>query len=208
MGRFMAAVYDRMLAPTEAAGLADWRRELLGELEGDILEVGSGTGLNLRHYDPARVAHLTLTEPDPHMRAHLESAATTLGIAHDVRDCAAESLPFADASFDVAVCTLVLCSVDSPSRTLAELRRVLRPGGRLVFLEHVASDDPNLYRWQRRLEPIWRRLAGNCHVTRHSGVAIVDSGFVLDQLVPARMPKALGLVRPTVRGWATKPREG
>jgi ubiquinone/menaquinone biosynthesis C-methylase UbiE len=117
---------------------------------------------------------------------------------------AAESIPLPDASVDWVVSTLVFCSVADPGLAFAEIRRVLRPGGGFVFLEHIASDDPGTLRWQRRVEPVWRRIAGNCHLTRRTGVAIEQAGFVLEDVRRQEMRKAPSLVRPTVRGIARR----
>jgi ubiquinone/menaquinone biosynthesis C-methylase UbiE len=118
-----------------------------------------------------------------------------------VIDAAVERLPFDTGRFDVVVSTLVLCSVADPRAAVAELRRVLRPGGRLVLLEHVAADESDRRRWQGRVEPVWKRLAGNCHLTRDTAQTLVDGGFVLDVRRDS-MRKALPWVRPTIRGTA------
>lgn len=204
MPRLMAAAYDRFTAATEAAGMADWRGELLAGLSGDVLEIGAGTGHNLRWY-PASVRRLVLTEPDPHMRARLEarSGEASGPALVEVRPDGAEDLEFDDDSFDAVVSTLVLCSVPDPAVTLAEVGRVLRPGGQLVYLEHVAATDrPGTLRWQRRLEPLWRRMAGNCHLARSTGQAIVAAGFEVVDERRAPMPKAPPILRATVRGTA------
>lgn len=195
------------MAATEEACLRGWRAELLAGVEGDVLEVGAGTGANLAHYGPL-VRRLVLAEPDRHMRARLAAlvAARPPGVPVEVVDAPAERLPFADATFDAVVSTLVLCSVDDLPATLAELRRVLRPGGRLHFLEHVAATDrPGRLRWQRRLEPVWRRVAGGCRLTRTTGDAIAAAGFEVEDVTRESMRKALPVVRPTVRGRARAP---
>jgi ubiquinone/menaquinone biosynthesis C-methylase UbiE len=206
MSRLMALIYDRFMRKTEEH-LGVWREELLGELTGRGLEVGVGTGANLAHY-PAEVEHLLLVEPDPHMRRRLEArlkrdppqAAAWEPVAAGV-----EALPAPDESLDFVVCTLVLCSVPDPDAALSEMRRVLRPGGRLVFLEHVAAeDDPGRLRWQRRLEPTWRWFAGNCHLTRRTQESIEAAGFRLEDCTRASMRKAWPFLRPTVRGVAVK----
>lgn len=204
MSWLMAAVYDRATRQVEAAGVAQWRHELLAPLSGSVLEVGAGTGRNLSHY-PDSLDRLVLTEPDRFMRAKLRSAVekAPLGCAVEIVDAPAEHLPFPDDSFDAVVATLVFCSVADPAASLAEIRRVLRPKGRLVFLEHVAAEDrPSRLRWQRRLEPIWKRLAGGCHLTRVTDRLITESGFEIEHLERATMRKAPPVVRPTVRGTA------
>jgi ubiquinone/menaquinone biosynthesis C-methylase UbiE len=203
MMRLVAIAYDRVMKGVEDGGLARWRADLLGDLSGDVLEVGSGTGRNLAHY-PATVARLVLTEPDRHMRVRLLRAASRRRDT-EIIAAAAENLPFDDASFDAVVCTLVLCSVDDPVRALDEVYRVLRPGGRLLFIEHVAAlGQPRRLRWQHRLEPVWKRIAGNCHLTRTTEHDIISAGFELTDVQRASMRKAPPVVRPTVRGVARR----
>src|SRR5689334_6732321 len=135
MSLLSAAFYDRFMRGSEEACLAQWRAELLAGLSGAVLEIGAGTGATLPAYPPA-VTRLVLAEPDPHMRRKL--AAKAAGRA-EVSDASAESLPFPAESFDAVVCSLVLCSVDNQLAALERIRRVLKPGGRLVFLEHVVA---------------------------------------------------------------------
>lgn len=199
----MAFAYDRFMRASERACLDAWRHELLAGLSGDVLEIGAGTGANLAHY-PAAVTRLVLTELDPFMRAKLVARVrehARLGV--EVRDASADALPFADRSFDAVVSTLVLCSVPDVDAALAEVRRVLRPGGAFVYLEHVAADaNASRLAWQRRIEPVWMRVAGNCHLTRRTGEAIRRAGFAIDREERESMRRALPFVRPTVRGVA------
>lgn len=211
MTRLTAAFYDRFTAGVEAAGLADWRRDLVAGLEGEVLEIGAGTGHNLRWY-PSTVTRLVLTEPDRFMRAKLEAK---VGAGEDrpdgpavieVLDRSSEDLDVADASLDAVVGTLVLCTVPDPDATLAEVRRVLRPGGRFVYLEHIAaSDTPRDLRWQQRLEPVWKHVAGNCHLTRTTERTVVAAGFEVETEWRQPMPAAPAILRPTVRGIARRP---
>ncbi len=206
MSWLMASVYDRMLRRSEAACLASWRAELLAAVEGDVLEVGAGTGANLPCYGP-RVDRLVLSEPDPHMRRRLKAAARRAGHARvEIADASLGTLSMAAASFDVVVSTLVLCSVPDQQAALADVYRVLRPGGRFVFLEHVAAEaNPARLKWQRRVEPLWRRLAGNCHLTRRTEEALVAAGFTIERIQRESIRKAMPLVRPSIRGVARKP---
>lgn len=202
MSWLMAAVYDRVMSGAEEACLGEWRRELIAPLAGDVLEVGAGTGVNVVHYG-ADVTRLVLAEPEPNMRRRLTRTAR---LAHaEISDASLERLPWPDASFDAVVCTLVLCSVPDVARAVAEIHRVLRPSGTLAFLEHCAADDgSSRLRWQRRIEPIWAHLAGNCHVTRRPDRALVAAGFTLGSVERTSIRKALPWVRPSVRGLARK----
>ncbi len=205
MSRLFAAVYDRMIAASEEACVAEWRRELLAGLDGAVLELGAGTGLNLARY-PSTVDRLVLVEPDRHMRAKLEAKLAEVAprFPVEVVDVGAEHLPFDDGAFDAVVSTLVLCTVPDPAAALAEARRVLRPGGRLLFLEHVvAADRSKRHAWQRRLEPLWKRVAGGCHLTRDTVAAIEGAGFEVEHRRES-MRKANALVRTTERGVAVK----
>ena len=200
----LAPIYDRLMCASEDACLAGWRGELLSGLVGHVLEIGAGTGANLPHYGPA-VEHLVAAEPDRHMRKRLAAKlSTTRARSVDLSDASADRLPMPDASFDAVVSTLVLCSVADPDRALSEYRRVLKPGGKLVFIEHVvAGDNPGRRRWQHRIEPVWKRAFGNCHLTRDTGAALERAGFVFERIERQSMRKANPLVRPTIRGIAT-----
>jgi ubiquinone/menaquinone biosynthesis C-methylase UbiE len=203
MGRILAAIYDRFMRESEDACLAGWRRELLGNVEGRVLEIGAGTGANLAHYPPG--ARLTLAEPDGFMRTRLAARLATTQRTAEIADAPAEALPWQDGSFDAVVSTLVLCSVADPAAALAEIHRVLRPGGALVFVEHVAAEDnPKRLRWQRWLEPLWRRIAGDCHLTRRTAALIAEAGFSFESLRRESIRKANPLTRPSVRGVARR----
>ncbi len=205
MGRFIAAVYDRLTQASEVACLQQWRADLLRDLAGQVLEVGAGTGLNIPYY-PRAVSRLVLSEPDPHMRRKLARKARAAHWDHaEILDASLEDLPLPDDAFDAVVGTLVLCSVPRLDHALAEIHRVLKPGGRFVFLEHVAAEDrPRRLKWQHRVEPFWKRLAGNCHLTRRTGDAIRAAGFAIVAIKRESMRKAWPLVRPTIRGVACK----
>jgi ubiquinone/menaquinone biosynthesis C-methylase UbiE len=206
MSWFVAAVYDHWMRAVETACLFQWRAELLRDLEGEVLEVGVGTGANLPHY-PKTVKRLVLAEPDRHMRRRLQVRCGSSGFPQaEVSDASLHGLPMSDASFDAVVSTLVLCSVPDLHAALAEVFRVLRPGGRFVFLEHVAADrNPTRLKWQRRVEPVWKRVAGNCHLTRRTEQAILAAGFQIEWIERESMRKAMPLARPSIRGAARKP---
>ena len=201
-GRMFSAFYDRAFTATEEAGLREMRRELLEAARGRVLELGAGTGLNLEHYPDEGIESLTLTEPDPHMVRQLRSRLEASPREAEVVEAPAEELPFAAACFDTVAVTLVLCTVPDPAAALNEIRRVLKPGGRLLFLEHVRADEPGLAGWQDRWERPWRFLADGCHCNRDTVSAIGAAGFELGEVGHGSLPKAPPIVRPLVRGSA------
>jgi ubiquinone/menaquinone biosynthesis C-methylase UbiE len=198
--RLFAAMYDRFTAKTEQACFSAHRRELLAGLQGDVLEVGAGTGANLGHYGDG-LATLTLTEPSKPMIRRLERRRDELAPEAKVLRAPAEDLPFEDNSFDVAVCTLVLCGVDDQPRTLRELHRVLRPSGALIFMEHTRSDDPKLARMQDRMNRI-NNIVAHCDCNRPTLHSIRAAGFSITKLEHGTMEKAPPFVRPLIVGLA------
>jgi ubiquinone/menaquinone biosynthesis C-methylase UbiE len=200
-GRGFSALYDRCFKASEEAGLRDMRRDLLAGARGRVLELGAGTGLNLDLY-PDSVTDLTLTEPDPHMFKQLRKRAEESGRKAEVVQAPAESLPFADDSFDTVALTLVLCTVPNPAASLQEIKRVLKPDGQLLFLEHVRSPDPKLAKWQDRLEKPWRFLGDGCHCNRDTVAAIEAAGFDLADLERPEFPKVVPIVEPMAKGSA------
>ena len=204
--RFFAAIYDRALAGVERAGLADLRADLLSEARGRTLEIGAGTGHNLRHY-PNAVTELVLAEPDPHMAKRLRDhvAEEPPGPSVEVVEAPAEQLPFDDSSFETVVSTLVLCTVENPSGAIAEARRVLQPGGALLFIEHVRSHRPGLARWQDRLERPWGWVAGGCHPNRPTDQLLADAGLWIDRLDRGTLKGGLPPIRPRISGLARRP---
>lgn len=203
-GRGFSALYDRCLQGTEEAGLHEIRRELLANARGRTVEVGAGTGINLDLY-PDAVQELVMTEPDPHMAKRLRPKLAGSAREAAVVEAPAEQLPFEDSSFDTVTATLVFCTVPDPRAALAEAARVLRPGGRLLFLEHVRSEDPGLARWQDRLERPWRFLGDGCHCNRDTVATISASGFELGRVERDELPKAPPIVRPLAIGEAIRP---
>jgi ubiquinone/menaquinone biosynthesis C-methylase UbiE len=201
--RFFALTYDRQMARTERAGLAEFRARLLAGAAGRVLEIGGGTGANLPCYGPA-VEELTITEPQPAMLRRLERKAHQEAPAAQVLRAPAEDLPFEDGAFDVAVSTLVLCGVDDQPRALRELRRVLRPGGQFLFLEHLRSDDPRLARLQDRMNWL-NRLVVCCDCNRPTLTCIEDAGFTVTHLEHTALPKAPKFVGPAIMGSAASP---
>lgn len=207
--RIIAALYDRSLAGCERSGLRALRAEVLGAARGRTLELGAGTGLNLRHY-PDSVSELVLTEPDPFMAARLRrrlAQEPPRPPAVEVIEAPAEELPFEDGGFDTIVSTLVLCTVPDPERAAAEAARVLRPEGRLLHIEHVRSPDgARLACWQDRLERPWGWITGGCHPNRPTEQTLASAGFDTSEVASDRMPSVAGpLIRPIVRGAARRP---
>ncbi len=193
------AVYDALCSWEERRGLLEWRRALVGDLTGDVAELGAGTGRNLPHY-PAG-ARVTASDFDPVMlgrarrRAHEAAADVTLLVAD------AQALPFSDASIDVVVVGLVLCSVPHQERALREIRRVLRPGGRFRFLEHVRdADGTRRARIQDAVNPAWRFASGGCNCNRRTGDAIGAAGFEITKINEFQM--GIPLLAPHVQGEA------
>jgi ubiquinone/menaquinone biosynthesis C-methylase UbiE len=201
-GRFFASVYDQMMETTEDAGLRDRRRALLARADGRVLEIGAGTGANLPLYPVGGYTELVLTEPEEPMARRLEERVDTLSAVARVVHAPAENLPFDDASFDTVVATLVLCTVRDQDAALREARRVLKSDGRLLFLEHVRSDDPARAKWQDRLHRPWKALGHGCHCNRATVPAIEANGFRMVDLEHGTLPKAPKIVRPLAMGVA------
>jgi ubiquinone/menaquinone biosynthesis C-methylase UbiE len=199
-GRAFSALYDRLMKGTEEAGLREMRRETLAAASGRTIEIGGGTGANIGLY-PDTVTELVLAEPDPHMLRKLHEKAPDAEIV----EAPAERLPFEDSSFDTAVFTLVLCTVPDPAAAIDEAARVLRPGGRLIFIEHVRSEDQKIARWQDRLERPWRFCGDGCHCNRDTVSTIDASSLTLEAVEKSTLPKAPPIVRPLVVGSALAP---
>lgn len=201
--RLFALGYDRLMAGTEKAGLGDVRSKLLARAVGAVLEVGAGTGCNLPNYG-AGVTSLTLTEPDPSMLRRLERKAADARLPTTVLRAPGEDLPFDNSIFDAVVSTLVLCAVSDQPRAAREIRRVLKPGGQLLFVEHVRSRDERLAHRQDRLNWFSRMFAG-CDCNRPTLHTLQHGGFVIDDVVHGELPKSPSFLRPMIVGTATRP---
>jgi len=199
--KVFAGMYDRFMAKSEREGLAAHRETLLAGASGDVLEIGGGTGANISKYGQD-VHSLTITEPEKPMMGRLQRRIDEQRPDAKALRAPAEDLPFEDNSFDTAVSTLVLCTVDDQPRALRELRRVLRPGGRLLFMEHVRSDDEKVARWQDRLLPINTRMCCGCHCNRPTLDSIRAAGFEVKQVQNDEIPGAPPWVRPLIVGEA------
>ena len=198
--RFGAAIYDPLLAFGERAGMGARRRRLLATARGRVLEIGAGTGLNLGHY-PDTVEDLLLSEPAPPMAKRLATRLRESGRPGTVLDAPAERLPVADGSIDTVVSTMVLCTVGDPRGALSEIRRVLAPGGRLLFCEHVRSDSPRLERWQRRLAGAWASFAEGCRCDQPT-LALIERELDVVRVERESWGGMVPLVRPLVIGEA------
>lgn len=203
-GRGFTAAYDRLMHGAEDAGLREMRRRALAPARGRTVDVGAGTGANLGLY-PSAVSELLLAEPDPHMLRRLRPRAAAHEKPAEVLAAPSESMPLEDASVDTVAFTLVLCTVPDPAAALREASRVLRPGGRLLFLEHVRAGDPGAARWQDRLEGPWKFFADGCRCNRDT-LATIESleGLSLESHETAEMPKAPPIVRPLIIGAAIR----
>ncbi len=171
-----ARVWERLASALETKGAAEHRDELLADLSGRVIEVGAGSGLNFGHY-PQGVTEVVAVEPEPHLRQLAQVAAQNALVPVTVVDGDAEHLPSENAAFDAGVASLVLCSVPDQSRALAELYRVIKPGGELRFYEHVLAKNHQWAKRQHRAEPIWKHLGGGCHPDRDTHSAITTAGF-------------------------------
>jgi ubiquinone/menaquinone biosynthesis C-methylase UbiE len=203
-----ARTFARLSAQAEKKGQAEHRGELLDGLSGRLVDVGAGHGLNFPYY-PAAVEEVVAIEPERHLRQLAEKAATTASVPIRVVDGLADALPLEDASVDAGVASLVLCSVPDQATALAELRRVIRPGGELRFYEHVISDRPGLARVQRLAERsgFWPFVGGGCHPARDTAAAITEAGFQIESCRSFNFRPALVevVVEPKILGLARRP---
>lgn len=199
-----ARVYARVASVADPRA-EQHRRRLVAGLTGRVVEVGAGNGLNFKQY-PATVTEVVAVEPEPHLRGLATAAAGSASVPVTVVDGTADALPLEDASVDAAVASLVLCSVPDQARALAELRRVIRPGGELRFYEHVLGEDDKTQRMQRTVGKVWPFFSGGCHVDRDTVGAIAAAGFEVESadrfdFLPAKFicepvrPHVLGVAR-------------
>jgi ubiquinone/menaquinone biosynthesis C-methylase UbiE len=199
-----ARVYSRFSQKEEEHGQSENRTELLAGLTGRVVEVGAGNGLNFSHY-PVAVTEVVAVEPEPYLRKQAQAAAELAPVKVTVVDGVADELPLEDASVDAGISSLVLCSVPDQARALAELRRVIKPGGELRFYEHVISNRESRRKLQRLMDAtIWPRVAGGCHMTRDTRGAIEQAGFIVQRSRRFPFPPgAFGL--PHILGSARRP---
>ena len=200
-----ARLYDPVLWLGERTGLARSRETLLSGASGRVIEIGAGTGLNLERYPARGIESLLLVEPELHKARTLAGRAEASGRPVEVVRATAEALPFPDDSFDTAVVTLCLCTVPDPEAALAEIERVLIPGGTLLFMEHVRSDRRWLGRLQDRLRGAWAALADGCQCNRRTVEAMERAGFEVEVEHTADRPFMPPVARPIVSGRARAP---
>lgn len=197
-----ASWWDRVMVPKligcacSQPQIMKSRSKIVPLADGDVFELGCGGGINMAFYDSARIRSYSGLDPSPALLERSREAAQAKGMAADIRGGIGEAMPFADSSFDTVVCTFTLCSVDQQMQVLSEMRRVLRPGGKVLFLEHGRAPDAGPQKWQRRIEPVWKHIGGNCHLTREVTGAYEKAGFKLSAVEKAYTPKT-----PRPFGW-------
>jgi ubiquinone/menaquinone biosynthesis C-methylase UbiE len=200
-GRWFSFIWDTAMRGAEESGLREMRRQVLAGATGRTIDLGSGTGANIGLF-PQAVTELFFVEPDPYMVKRLRPKLREAESESEVVMASAESLPFDDASIDTAVFALSLCTIPDPTAALIEVSRVLRPGGRVLFLEHVRSEDPRLARWQDRLERPWHFSCDGCYCNRDTVATIEASPLTLERVDKGDMLKVPPLVKPLVLGSA------
>lgn len=179
-----------------APGIMKLREQVVPLASGAVFEIGCGGGINQQFYDRTKVTSFAGMDPSAKGLDYARAAAAEKGWAADIRPGFGEAIPFDDASFDSVVCTFTLCSVGDQAQTLKELRRILKPGGRLLYAEHGRAPDAGVAKWQNRIEPVWKRLAGGCHLTRPVNSAVEQGGFAVHALGERYTPKV-----PRWAGW-------
>ncbi|HEV7896710.1 MAG TPA: methyltransferase domain-containing protein [Planosporangium sp.] len=203
-----ARVYQRLSVTMDRAGGAEHRHALVAGLAGRVIEVGAGNGRMFAHYPPA-VTEVVAVEPEPRLRAAAVLAAAEAPVPVRVLDGVADALPGGDGEFDAAVTALVLCTVPDQATALAEIRRVLRPGGQLRFFEHVAAERSGLLRRVQRAADatLWPLLFAGCRTGRDTATAITAAGFTVDEMHRFRFPPSgpTSPAAPHIRGTATTP---
>lgn len=193
--------YDEHIVPRfiqcacSSPAIMKTREKVVPLARGQVFEIGCGGGINQQFYDPAQVTAFAGMDPSAKGLDYARAAAARKGWQADIRQGFGEAIPFDDASFDTVVCTFTLCSVCDSAQTVRELHRILKPGGRLLYAEHGRAPDPGVQKWQDRIEPVWKKLAGGCHLTRPVSSAVAAGGFamnVLGQRYGPKMPKFAG----------------
>lgn len=190
----IAGWYERHLLPyliDMACGIGpvqQQREKVVPLASGRVLEIGIGTGLNLPHYDPRRVERVIGLDPGMEMHRLARQRLEGSGLTVELVGLSAERIPYDDASFDCVLVTFSLCTIPDPVAALREMRRVLKPGHRLIFCEHGRAPDAAVARWQDRLTPLWSKFAGGCHLNRDIPALLQEAGFVCDDLQTMYLP--------------------
>lgn len=204
MGFYSNVIFPRILDRVmDNEPTREIRTAVVGQASGDVLELGFGTGLNLPFY-PESVKKITTVDPNPGVNKRAQKRIQESGVQVEHHTLSAETLPLDDASMDTVVCTWTLCSIPDPEQALAEVRRVLRPGGKFLFVEHGLSPEPKVSKWQNRLNPIWKKIGDGCNLNRNHRELIQDAHFTLaefDNYYLEDEPKFLGYL---YQGVATK----
>jgi len=183
----MTSWYDRHILPRliesgcSQPPMTRLRQRYVPMAKGNVLEIGIGSGLNLPHYGDG-VARVTGVDPSAELGERARERAERTAVEVDVIGLSGENLPSEDNSFDTVVCTWTLCTIPSPMQAITEMRRVLKPSGQLLFVEHGLSNEASVAKWQRRIEPLWKTIAGGCHLTRRADRLLEEGGFSVDQL--------------------------
>jgi len=194
---YEAKIMPRLITCACSQGQVMKRRAaVVPRARGDVFELGCGGGINHAFYDAGAITSYAGIDPHEGLLDGARGAAREKGWAADLRQGRGEAIPFGDASFDCVVCTFTLCSVEDPAQVMREMRRILRPGGAVLFLEHGLAPDADVRAWQGRIEPVWKRLAGGCHLTRPIAGALAGAGFTVEPLGEGYAPKA-----PRFAGW-------
>lgn len=194
--------YDEKIVPhvircaCGAPAIGKIRQAVVPLASGNVFEIGCGGGLNQAYYVADQISGFAGMDPSAKGLEFARAAALAKGWSADIRSGEGEAIPFEDARFDCVVCTYTLCSVRDPQQVLSELRRILKPGGRLLFAEHGRAPDAAVLKWQERIEPVWKRLAGGCHLTRPISSAIAQAGFAVSPIGARYAPKT-----PRFAGW-------
>lgn len=188
--------YDRYILPKlldaacSARPIERQRAKIVPQAEGVVLELGFGSGLNLPYYNAGKVSRLYALEPSQGMLARAKAKAAEASFPIDVLPETAEALSLGDATVDTVLVTYSLCTIPDPVSALTAARRVLKPGGRLLFCEHGAAPDADVQRWQRRIEPVWKVIGGGCHLTRQIPALVKSAGFAIDGMETMYLPKS------------------
>jgi len=181
------------------------RSQIVPLASGRVLEVGFGAGPNLSFYDPAKVSHLYALEPSEGMRRKAADAIAACPVTVELIDLPGEEIPLEDGSIDTVVLTYTLCTIPDAVAALAQMHRVLKPGGKLLFSEHGGAPDADVAKWQRRIEPVWKPIAGGCHLTRHPDTLLQAAGFGIEQLEAMYLPKSPKFASFNYAGIAVRP---